>query len=503
MIIKRLISIILAFAMLIATAVYINKYRKQFTNTAHDEAHYEVDFMRNEKGELGELGSKLLLKANQAFNKGDYQQALQLYGELSKSDKNALYYVGLCYYNLNDFVNCAVTLEEANERMKNDFPTLKLLAYTYYQLGDMDKSLAYTQQALAIRKDDVDLQKFYKGIAKEDKQPNQGRVRDTATVKLAKKLYSAKDYEGAVELYDKLSDSDNAALVYIGMSYYQLRDFEKAIEVLEKAATYNSKDFEARKFLSKAYYELNDLEKSQFYGISALNIKQDGELSELVNKMNREHGVQENYVESETEHFKIMFNGPEHRDLKRTVIENLEEAYRQIGGQLNYFPSETFTILLYTDQDFFDLTHAPSWAGGLFDGKIRIPVRGAEGNESELRRILFHEFAHALIQTMTPECPLWLEEGLAEHLSDVPPTNIGQIIPLPLLEKSFAGLNNIQAYAAYQESHAATAYLIERYGYGKIKTVLFALSKGASYNDAFDEAFSITYEQFVNEWGKE
>ena len=43
-------------------------------------------------------------------------------------------------------------------------------------------------------------------------------------------------------------------------------------------------------------------------------------------------------------------------------------------------------VILYTTQQFSDLTRAPSWAAGSYDGTIRVPMRGAPENEKEMRK---------------------------------------------------------------------------------------------------------------------
>jgi len=122
----------------------------------------------------------------------------------------------------------------------------------------------------------------------------------------------------------------------------------------------------------------------------------------------REKNAHRNFASESTNHFKVQFDGYEHGRLSRTVIGVLEDAYSQIGRDLDYYPSEPITVILYTNQDFRDVTQAPGWAGGYFDlrdGKIRVPVRGAEGKEALLRTVLFHEYVHALIFSIAGSAP--------------------------------------------------------------------------------------------------
>ena len=74
------------------------------------------------------------------------------------------------------------------------------------------------------------------------------------------------------------------------------------------------------------------------------------------------------------------------------------------------------TAILYTRQQFRDITKSPSWAAAAYDGRIRIPVLGALKDPAELDRVVTHEFVHAVIHQMYPRVP-GLAERRAGHLS--------------------------------------------------------------------------------------
>jgi hypothetical protein len=92
----------------------------------------------------------------------------------------------------------------------------------------------------------------------------------------------------------------------------------------------------------------------------------------------------------------------------------LEAAYWRIGTALYTYPADVITVVLYTREQFRDVTRSPEWAGGAFDGRIRVPVLGALQNIKEFERVLTHEFTHALVRSIAPRgVPTWLNEGLA------------------------------------------------------------------------------------------
>lgn len=211
----------------------------------------------------------------------------------------------------------------------------------------------------------------------------------------------------------------------------------------------------------------------------------------------------ENRVEERTVHFRAVFDGYEHGGVSRTVLGILEDAYREMGRKLDHFPLQPVTVVLYTEKDFFDITRLPAWTAGAYDGKIRLPVRGIEKESGlSLRNVLYHEYVHALVHSITPRAPMWLNEGLAEYLVPRGFQRVGQAIPIQSLEGSFPLGDQRLMALAYAESFSAVSHLVERNGLYAVKRLLVALSRGDSLDEAFRGAFSISYDEFASAWGR-
>jgi len=310
------------------------------------------------------------------------------------------------------------------------------------------------------------------------------------------------DYEGAAGLFKELAETDKSAFSAVGMSYFRLGNYQTANEYFEKAIESDSHDFVARKALAFSYYKLDNLEKSIEHADKGLSLVPDPELQTLLERLRKEKNTQRNFIEESTAHFKVLFDGYEHGKIDREVVRILEDAYRFVGKEMGHFPAGSITVVLNTSSDFFDTTGAPHWSGGIYDGKIRIPIRGAEGQGELLKKVLFHEYTHAVVHSITRRCPRWIDEGLAEYFSAGNQQKIGQLIPLRNIENSFLGLSNRNVHIAYQESYSAVSYLIEKYGMHRMKEMLESLSKGSDPDQAFSNAFSKTYTDFIREWGK-
>lgn len=150
-------------------------------------------------------------------------------------------------------------------------------------------------------------------------------------------------------------------------------------------------------------------------------------------------------------------------------------------------------VILYGNKDFFAVTGAPDWSGGLFDGKIRVPVGGLQAMTPELAGVLYHEYAHVLIAIKGGRnVPLWFNEGLAQAAQAlvVPPGNaIGsRVLPFRQLERSFADLPPDEVRLAYAQSYAFVAFLGERCGWDQVGGTLEKLGAGMSMPQAFAAA---------------
>ena len=202
------------------------------------------------------------------------------------------------------------------------------------------------------------------------------------------------------------------------------------------------------------------------------------------------------------DHFTVLFEGPAEAALAQKAVEILDAAYWRIGTALFTYPAEVITVVLYTREQFRDITQLPDWAAGAFAGRIRVPVRGALENPAEFERVLAHEFTHALVRSLVARgLPRWLDEGIAMHFEPgAPPPRARPGLPLTKLEGSFAGLPSADARQAYDQSAAAVAFLFERAGAPAVVNVLSDVGTGVPFARAFERHVHMSYEAFQAEW---
>jgi len=225
----------------------------------------------------------------------------------------------------------------------------------------------------------------------------------------------------------------------------------------------------------------------------------DPELSDRLDAWRRDAEVHHSFEEVRYDRFRVMFEGRAEQSLAAQATTVLTSAFFRIGEKLGEYPSNTIVAILYTEKQFRDITRAPEWSDGQYDGRIRIPVAGASQKPELFARVLTHELTHAVLASIAPRgVPTWLNEGLAQYFdgSDLQAARqrmktLGRSTPLRNLERSFMQLNAADAQVAYDESLLAAGVLFDRPGFGWTR-LLHRLADGQPFGDAI-ESFGFSY----------
>ena len=204
-------------------------------------------------------------------------------------------------------------------------------------------------------------------------------------------------------------------------------------------------------------------------------------------------------------HFRVLFEGPADDAIARRAVEYLESAYSRVGSALAVHPTNTITVVLYTLQQFHDITRAPAWAGGIYDGQIRVAVKDALSQPEELERVLVHEFVHALVaQVGGRSVPFWLNEGLATAQEPGGKEWAASMLAdadghpaLDQLHGSFSKLDPSDVAVAYAQSTLAVQRLLDMRGAAALITLLRDLRMGVRFEAAFHQRLALRYDDFV------
>jgi hypothetical protein len=268
---------------------------------------------------------------------------------------------------------------------------------------------------------------------------------------------------------------------------------DDAVAALKQALKLNPRLTQASGLLGEICYRTGDLDVAiKTYEAALTYAPGDMELRERLEQWKREANVHAGFESLKDDRFAIMFSGPFEERLAERATKVLGSAFMQIGGGLGAYPGNPIKVILYTDKQFRDITGAPEWAGGGFDGQIRLPVRGAAQNLRQFDRVLIHELTHAMLHALAARnVPAWLHEGLAMYFDGHDAAASERLlagarlyVPLGVLQAGFGRLNALQATVAYEQSAVAARALIDRIGLTGIGVLLQDLDTGQTVEQA-------------------
>jgi tetratricopeptide (TPR) repeat protein len=229
------------------------------------------------------------------------------------------------------------------------------------------------------------------------------------------------------------------------------------------------------------------------------------ELQQRLADWRKEQELQSRFHEARTAHFTALFERPTDEPLARQAVERLEVAYWRVGDALGVYPPQPITVVLYTREQFRDISRMAAWSSAAYDGRIRVPLGGALEQPEELDRVLSHEFVHAVVAMLGGRTvPAWVNEGLATVLEPEGPEDVEAALArtnvrpeLSKLHRSFVGLSTRDAEIAYASAARAVRRLIEQRGMAALVALLKDLARGAQFASAFHQRIAMRYEDFA------
>ena len=215
------------------------------------------------------------------------------------------------------------------------------------------------------------------------------------------------------------------------------------------------------------------------------------DLARLLERWRAEAELERGFWREGSQHFDLAYDGDRSEILhgSHRLLEELEAGYTDMAEMFGVLPVERGTgrvrVVLYRREGFDALTGLGEWAGGAFDGTVRIPIEDLAREEGAVRTVLRHELAHAFILASGgPGVPGWLNEGLAQWLEtgreqalEQARATLSGAEPFPLedLQGSLSRWEDAALVSrAYAQSLLLVAHLVEQYG----ERVPFALVAG-------------------------
>jgi tetratricopeptide (TPR) repeat protein len=292
----------------------------------------------------------------------------------------------------------------------------------------------------------------------------------------------------------KLDPKNPSLRLGAGTAEFQQRHDPEAKHHFEQALELDPKFARARAQLAHVIKRQGDLQEAiRQLEIVAADAPDDEGVHELLERWTRERDLHDRMLTTVGNFFTVQFEGAQDAAMASQALESLNKAYWRITDVFGTVPQKSIPVVLYSGEQFQDITRSPKWAAAAFDGIIRVPMKGAGEKGEDLDRVLAHEFTHALIRSLaTRGLPTWLNEGLASVLErdslDWATARLQKVSNRPsltTLSASFGKLSSADAQIAYASSALAAKRLLEEAGGPAIANLLRDLGDGVPFETAF------------------
>src|SRR5205085_5619989 len=135
-------------------------------------------------------------------------------------------------------------------------------------------------------------------------------------------------------------------------------EFERALALEPKLA-------QARALLGQIQYRMGDkLGAMRTYETLLELAPDDRDARATLERWRRESELHDRMQQAIGTHFTVSFEGPAEEALAAEALASLDRAYWRIGAILGIFPVDAVPVVLYTTEQFQDITRSPTWAAG-------------------------------------------------------------------------------------------------------------------------------------------
>lgn len=303
----------------------------------------------------------------------------------------------------------------------------------------------------------------------------------------------------------KLSPRDPSLAMGAGVAAFRLGQNDAAEQWFVQALKLDPSYTPASEWLGELQHRLGRLKEAiTTYETALKRAPQATTLEQRLADWRKEASLEERFYESRGAHFSVLFEGPSDESLARRIVERLESEYFRVGAALTAYPTQPITVILYTTEQFRDITRTPAWTAAAYDGRIHVPIKGALAMPDQLDRVLSHEFVHAVVAMLGGRnVPVWLNEGLAVVYEGGGVEDAEEVLKrtprrpsLAKLHDSFADLSAADATLAYAFSAHAVQRMIDLRGPYAVVALLQDLARGAQFASAFQQRLAMRYEDF-------
>jgi len=211
---------------------------------------YALNFATSPKNKV----NSLVLKGSILQNKGENEEALNIFKEVLENDPKNLIgnrALGNYYFMNQDFENAIKHFKNAYETDTNNIEIIKMLGASYLDAKKYDEAIKIFKKQISLTPDDgvayfnLAISYLFNGM-KDDGISN---------------LYTA------IEKLKAVGDIEIIQKVYIqlGEIYYEMKDYKKTIEIAQELLRINPTNCEGIKLIYNSYVDMKDKKNAGVY----------------------------------------------------------------------------------------------------------------------------------------------------------------------------------------------------------------------------------------------
>ncbi len=318
--------------------------------------------------------------------------------------------------------------------------------------------------------------------------------------KIGNILFDNRNYEKAISYYLKATEqcpSFLAPKVNLVSTYMATGNINDAFPYALETISEHPGEPALHQILGDIYYLMDRMNAAIYEWEEAVRLKPNERISKKIAKAKKELELSRDFQVENAAHFTLKFDGERHPAIGDEIISYLEDSFDDLLYKFTHYPPMATTVILYPNKAFYEITEVPKWVGGLYDGKIRIPVKGLTHLTRKSKNVLRHELAHVFIFSKTNgNCPSWFHEGVAQIIEGKQTPSYRRIkekialVDAPWLE------NNID----YPISLSLSTFLVEGYSFYSVNMILDELGKGSNLNEAMEKSIDLNVTELIEEW---
>ncbi|HEX6852654.1 MAG TPA: tetratricopeptide repeat protein [Candidatus Polarisedimenticolaceae bacterium] len=313
----------------------------------------------------------------------------------------------------------------------------------------------------------------------------------------------AREFERATRAFGRALDLEprlTAARIGLALAEMALGRDARALAVVLDGLARDPSCAELHELLGDLRNREERVEDARASWTEAFRLSPNDRVRDKLLKAERELHAGKDYAFAAAANFNIRYDGEVDPELAAEVAEFLEERLREMTSLWSHAPEQAITVVLYPKQAFHEVTLAGGEVGGLFDGKIRVPIGGLKRLDPRAQALLSHELTHAVVHSKSRgQAPRWLHEGLAQIAEPRPFTRadreavrraLGSGDPATWAERAFS----------YPAALSLVRHLESERGFDALVRVVGDLGEGKPLDEALRGEYGVDYVEACRAW---